>query len=123
MKKQLLFLLAFLCLFSISCKKDKKPDELTISVSGFSSETKVSIKVTTSGGYNPLNKIDQVGNQTYVVGPLNSGETVTVTYYTNISKNDSANGVGNIKVSLNDQVKLSTGGFLGTAQKHIDIKI
>src|SRR5665213_943333 len=92
-------LLALLSLLVASCKKtDRTPAPLQVEVSGLTTKTSLSIKVTnsTQGNTIVLNIINQFGNTTYSGSNVNPGDQLSIHVTANVNDNLAGDGDGSL---------------------------
>lgn len=98
MKKQLIFILLGLTLFS--CKKEKVQEPfLSVKVSGLSPKTSITIIITNQRNEKLLEVKNKFENTTYVGLPAHSKDVLKMYINSNIASDLEGNGNGNIIVS------------------------
>jgi len=116
MKRILLFSLLVMSVF-VSCKKDEEETKktsapITITTSGLSATTDISLEVTTSAGINILTLVKQYGNKGYETASVAAGETITAHVSSTIANDVAGNGQGDLTFNFNGKVVYVWGGNL-----------
>jgi len=92
-------LLACLCFLISSCKKtDRSPAPIQVQVSGLTTKTSLSIKITdlTQGNTVVLNIVNQFGNKTYTGSNVNPGDQLSIYVTANVNDNLAGDGDGTL---------------------------
>jgi len=128
MKRIILLSLLVISIFG-SCKKDEESEKnssapITITTSGLSATTDISLEVTTSTGTNILTLVKQYGNKSYETAAVSSGQTITAHVSSTIANDVAGNGQGDLTFVYKGKTIMVWGGnLLGKTGKSTTILI